>query len=107
MHEEGIIILKYNQDKKSLKVPLIIYAETELLLEKIPAYDDNNPEESSPTKRSKHTACGYSLFTHCSFDGSKRKLNFHRNFDCMKKVCADLKEHTTEIINYEKKEMLP
>ena len=101
MHEEGINILKYNQDY------LIIYAETESLLEKIPASDDNNPEESSTTKKSKHTACGYSLFAHCLLDSSKKKLNFYRNADCMKKVCAALKEHATEIISYEKKEMPP
>ena len=63
MPEEGKSILNYNQDKHFLKISFIIYVDTELLKEKIKACD-NNSEESSTTKVSKHTACGYSLFTH-------------------------------------------
>ena len=58
-------------------------------------------------KISKHTTCGYSLFTHCSFDNSKNKNDFRRGADCMEEFCADLKKHATEIIYYEKKEMIP
>ena len=64
----------------------------------------NNPEESSTTKINKHTPSGYSIFTHCSFDKSKNKLNYYRGEDCMTKFCKDLREHATKIINYEKKE---
>ena len=38
-------ILKYNQDKKSLKTPFVIYADKESLVGKIHACD-NSPEES-------------------------------------------------------------
>ena len=34
------------------------------------------------------------------------KHNFYRGADCMKKLCADSRKYTTEIIYYEKKEML-
>ena len=44
----------------------------------------NNPNESSTTKINKHTPSGYSIFTHCSFDKSKNKLNYCRGKDCMK-----------------------
>ena len=50
-------ILKHTQDKKSRKTPFVIHANTNLLLEKIHACD-NNPEESFATKISKYTACG-------------------------------------------------
>ena len=66
----------------------------------------NNPNNSSTTKMNKHTPSGYSLFTHCSFDESKNKLNYYRGDDCMKKFCKDLREHSTKIINYEKKKMI-
>ena len=66
----------------------------------------NNPNNSSTTKINKHTPSGYSLFTHCSFDESKNKLNYYRGDDCMKKFCKDLREHSTKIINYEKKKMI-
>ena len=68
----------------------------------------NNPNESSTTKINKHTPLGgYSIFTSCSFDESKNKLNYYRGKDCMKKFCKDLKEHATRIINYEKKKIIP
>ena len=34
-------------------------------------------------------------------------LDYYRDEDCMKKFCLDLREHTTKIINYEKKNMIP
>ena len=74
----------------------------ECLLEKISSCS-NNPEESSTTKINKHTPSGYSLFTQCSFDKTKDKLDYYRGKDCMKTFCLDLREHATKIINYEKK----
>ena len=64
----------------------------------------NNLKKSSTTKIIKHTASGYSSFTHCSFDAAKNKLNCYTGKNCMKKFCKHLKEHATKIINYEKKE---
>ena len=51
--------------------------------------------------------CGYLLFTHCSFDNNKSKHDLYRVEDFLEKFCADLKKDVTEIINFEKKEMLP
>ena len=95
-------ILKYKNGEKSMKVPFIIYADSECLLGKIDICH-NNPEKSSTTKNHKHTASGYSLFSICSFDVSKKVLDYYRNKVCMKSFCKDLKEHATKIINYEKK----
>ena len=95
-------IIKYNQGGKSLKLPFIIYADLECLLEKINTCY-NNPEESSTTKINKHTPSGFQIITHCSFDKSKNKLNYYRGEVCMKRFCKDLREHATKIINCEKK----
>ena len=67
----------------------------------------NNPNESSTTKINKHIPSGYSIFTSCSFDESKNKLNYYRGNDCMKIFCEDLRIHATKIINYEKKKIIP
>ena len=67
----------------------------------------NYPEESSTTEINKHTPSGYSLFTHCSFDETKNKLDYYRDEDCIKNFCKDLREHATKIFNYEKKKMIP
>ena len=106
MPEKDNKILKYNYGEKSMKVPFIIYADLESLLEKMNTCH-NNPEKSSTTKINKHTLSGYSLFTHCSFDTTKNKLDYYRVKNCMKNFSLDLKEHATKIINYEKKEMIP
>ena len=89
-----------------MKVPFIIYADLECLLEKMSTCI-NNPNESSTTKINKHTASGYSIFTSCSFNESKNKLNYCRGKYCMKKFRKELIEHATRIINYEKKKIIP
>ena len=98
-------IIKYNQGEKSIKLPFAVYADLECLLEKMSTCQ-NNPKEPSTTKINKHIPSGYSLFTHCSFDKTKNKLDYCRGKDCMKKFCKDLKTHATKIINYEKKKMI-
>ena len=70
--EEDNKILKYNQGEKSMKVPFIIYADLESLLEKMNTRH-NKPEKLSTTKTNTHKPFGYSLFTHCSFD-TRQKL---------------------------------
>ena len=105
MPEEDNKILKYNHGEKSMKVPFTIYADLDSLLEKMNTCH-NNPEKSLTTKINKHTQSGYLLFTHCSFDTTKNKFDYYRFKNCMKNFCLDLREHATEIINYETKEMI-
>ena len=75
--------LKHNSEEKSMKAPFIIYSDLKSLLEKMSSCHDN-PKNSSTTKINKHIASGYSLFTHCSFDATKNKLDYYRIHDCMK-----------------------
>ena len=66
-------IIKCNHGEKSMKLPFVIYADLECLLEKMSTCM-NNPNESSTTKINKRTPWGYSIFTHCSCDKSKINL---------------------------------
>ena len=95
-------ILKYNHGEKSLKAPAIISADLECFLEKMHSCQDN-PDKSYTEKKTKDTPSGYSLFTNCSFDATKNKLNYYRGKNCMEKFCKDLGEHVMRIVNYEKK----
>ena len=106
MPKEDKKILKYNHGEKSVKVPFIIYADLESFFEKTSTCH-NDPKKSSTTKINKDTASGYSLFTHCSFDATKKKLDYYEGKNCMKNFCLDLREHVTKKINYIKKEMKP
>ena len=65
--------IKYNQGEKSIKLPFVIYADLECLVEKMSTCQ-NSPNESSTTEINKHMPSGYSLFTHCSFDQSKNRI---------------------------------
>ena len=67
-------IIKYNQGEKSIKLPFVVYADLECLLEKMSTCQ-NNPNESSTTEINKHTPSGYSILTYCSFDQPKNKVN--------------------------------
>ena len=62
--------------------------------------------KSYTEKKSKHTPSDYSLFTNCSFDETKNKLNYCRGKDCMEKFYKDLREYAMRIVNYEKKGMI-
>ena len=76
MPNEDNKILKYNHGEKSLKVPAIIYADLECLLEKMHSCQ-NNPEKSSTEKKAKHTPSGYSIFTSCSFNPTRNNLDYY------------------------------
>ena len=73
MSKEDNKILKYNHVEKSMKVPVIIYADLQSLLEKINICH-KNLKKPLTTKINKHAPSGYSLFTHCSFDTTKISL---------------------------------
>ena len=102
MPDEDNKILKYNHGEKSMRVPFIIYADLECLLEKMHSCQ-NNLEKSYTEKKNKHTPSGDSLFTNCSFDETKNKLDCYKGEDCMERFCKDLKEHAMKITNIEKK----
>ena len=80
----------------------MIYAGLECFLEKMHSCQ-KNIEKSHTEEKIKYAPSGYSLFTGCSFDPTKNKLDCYRGKDCMEKFCKNLQEHATRIINYGKK----
>ena len=67
----------------------------------------NNPEKSSTTKIGKHVPCGYSVSTLLAFDTIEDKSSLYLEEDCMKKFCSSLRQHYTNVINFERKKILP
>ena len=106
MPDDDNEILKYIPGKKSLKVPFIICVDLECLLWKINTCS-NNPDKSYTEKKAMRRPSGYSLVACCSFDKSKNERSYYREKDTMKIFCEDLKDQAMEIINYEKKNMIP
>ena len=97
--------LKYYHGEKSLKAPFVIYLDLECLLLKIISCQ-NNPKNSYTERKAQHEPSGWAVFTNCSFDATKYKLEYYRGIDCIKELCKKLKDHALKIINYEKKEMI-
>ena len=84
----------------------IIYTDIESLIRKI-GRCAGNPENFSTTKIGEHIPCGYSVSLIWTFDHIENKTTFDRGKDCMEKFCESLREHAKNIINFEKKKMLP
>ena len=65
-------IIKYNQEEKSIKLPFVVYADLECLLEKMSTCQ-NNPNESLLLKLINiyHLVIQYSLTVH----SIKREIN--------------------------------
>ena len=99
-------ILVFNQYMKSDKMPYIIYANIEYLIRKIDGCT-NNPEKSSTAKIGEHIPCGNSISTISGFDSIENKHISYRGKDYVKKFCTCLRKHAKNIIDFEKKEMMP
>ena len=93
-----------------MKIPFIICADIEPLLQKIDTYH-SNPETSSTTKINKHTGSGYSLFWYCSFVDIKNNHDYYRGKNCMKRSAEDLKneknKEKNDTINKWRKIIIP
>ena len=100
MPNEDNKILKYNHGEKLLKTLFMIYADSDCLLEKMHLSQNNHEKFYTEKKKTKHTPSGYSLFTNCSFDATKNKINCYKDKDCMERFCKDLRDHEMKIINY-------
>ena len=98
--------IKYLPGEKSLKAPFIACVDLERILEKI-QYSQNNPKNSYTERKTKHKPSVDAWCSISSFDNTKNKRYFYRGKDYIKKLCKDLKEFGTEIINFKKKEMKP
>ena len=62
-------ILEYKENQRSKKAPFIIYSDLECLLEKKNDDDDENKQTITVNNL---TPCGYSIYTQCSFDDTKK-----------------------------------
>ena len=69
---EDTKILEFNQYQESDKAPFNIYADFECIIEKIDGCE-NNPENSSTAKVSKHIPSGFLMPTIASFRSIENK----------------------------------
>ena len=99
---EDTEILEFNQYQKIDKAPFTIYADLECIIEKIDGCE-NNCENSSRTKVSRHIPSGFSMSTISLFRSIENKHDVYGGKDCMKNFCESLQEHAMKIILKRKK----
>ena len=75
-------ILEFNQYMKSDKMPYIINAHIESLIEKKDGCE-NNPKNFLTPKIDEHIPYGYSVAKICSFDHIENKHTLYRRKDCI------------------------
>ena len=68
--------------------------------------NDDDDENKQTTTVNNHTLCGYSIYTQCSFDDTKNKLDHYRGEDCIKKFTDHLKYQATSILDCEQKKLI-
>ena len=101
MPSEKDNILEFKQNMKSDKMSHIIYADIKSLIRKVNGCA-NNLEKYSTTEIGVHIPPGYAMLKIWRFDHIENKHTFYCGKDCMKKFCTSLKEHTKNIIDFEK-----
>ena len=90
-------ILKHNLGEKSLEAPFAIYLDLECIFKKLQSIQ-NNPEKSYTEKK-----LDMSLLLGQCLQGV-HLIKDKRGKDCIEKLCKDLEENATKIIDYEKKD---
>ena len=106
MPEQVNKTLKYNRGEKSLKAPFTIYLDLECIFKKVKSCK-NNPEKSYTEKKARREPSGWAMFNRCLFKKKENKLNYYRGKDCIEILCKKLNESAMEIIDYEKKDIIP
>ena len=92
---------------KSDKMLYIIYADLESLIRKIDGCK-NNPQNSSATNTGENIRCGYSMPIIWGVWSYRKQAYFMSWKRLYKKFCASLStKHAKNIIDFEKKKMLP
>ena len=105
MPSEKDKILEFRQYMKSDRMPDMVYADMESLINKIDGCA-NNLDNSSTIKNGEHIPCLYSMSTIWAFDHIENKHTLYPGKYCMKKFWESLWEQRKNIIDFEKKKML-
>ena len=95
--EKGKNHKKHTPGSKSLKMNDIIYLDLECTLHKYNSCS-NNPNKSPTEKVAHHKVCGY-VMNIVRNHTKESLLTYHRGEDCLSKLCKELRQKATELIN--------
>jgi hypothetical protein len=85
--------LSFKNHRYQEKVPFVIYADLESILEKVKekVKGKNISYETRSTPYQKHTACSIAYYFKCSYDDSLSKFSINRGRDCIEWFVNELK----------------
>ena len=96
MPEEGENILAFQNYKKQMKVPYVIYADFEALVKKIQGCERNPDKKSYTEKTEWHEACGYSYIVVKS-DGEVTGSKVYRGENAVKSFLESIMQEKEKI----------
>ncbi|XP_057299543.1 uncharacterized protein LOC130630167 [Hydractinia symbiolongicarpus] len=105
MPEEGTV-LKHEDGQKLLRMPFVIYADTECILEPVQGCD-GDPEKSHTRDVSKHVASGYAFMTKFAHGEVEESSDCYRGKDCMERFCKGLRDQVNRAIRHPQKKIIP
>jgi len=90
-------ITKFKSFRETIKIPFVIYADLEALLEKLTVLENS---EDNTEKLQKHVACSYGYKVVCCYDERLSKpFKMYRGLDSVSKFFSDIFEEEQEILD--------
>ena len=100
-------IVQYSDGQYQFKVPFMMYADFESILEPIQG-ESNNPNISSTREVNVHTPSGWCIYSHFSYGEVTNPLAQYRGLDCISKFCAHIISEAKGLYNsFPEKPMAP
>ena len=98
MPAEGEVI-KFKSYRETVKIPFIIYADLESLLQKLTATEKQEVDQERTEKLQKHVACSYGYKVVCCYDDRlSNPFKMYRGLDRVSKFFTDIFQEEEEIL---------
>ena len=98
MPNEGEVI-KFKSFRETVKIPFVIYADLESLLQKLTVTQKQEIDGEQTEKLQKHVACSYGYKVVCCYDEKLSKpFKMYRGFDSVHKFFTDIFKEEEEIL---------
>ncbi|XP_044019500.1 uncharacterized protein LOC122859882 [Aphidius gifuensis] len=89
-------ILKFTNYKYQLRVPYVVYADLESILEKV---TDNSNNSLKKTIKQKHIPSSVAYYVKCSYDNTLSKFKLKRDKNCIEWFIKELEELSHNVDN--------
>ena len=88
--------VEFYDGQNQFKVPFIMYADFEVILELIQG-PSQDPEESYTKKVDQHIPSGYCVYSKFTYEKAENLLKLYRGKNCIEKFCDYLREEANRL----------